>query len=85
MGPGEGHQGPRAGWERHGPQPKGSRMTAKQSRTGVPTQTEAAAWFSVRSCVSLPKAPEKGGSEEGLDFLLIELVGAQALRCGIVL
>lgn len=85
MGPGESLQGPRAGWERHGPQHKGSRMTAKQSRTGVPTQTDAAAWFSVRSCVSLPKALEKGRSEEGLDFLLIELVGAQALRCGVVL
>lgn len=60
-------------------------MTAEQSRTGVPAQTEAAAWFSVRSYVSLPKAPEKGGSEEALDYLLIELVGAHALRCEVVL
>lgn len=32
-------QSPRAGWKRHGPQPKGSRVAAKQNQgLGVPTQ-----------------------------------------------
>lgn len=65
--------GPRAGWQRPGPQPKGRRATAEQNQgKGMVLQKEGR---SVRSpCFLIPEAPWRGRSEENLDLLPVRLV-----------